>query len=43
MFNNLDYDLNAKYSFTCKLSMCGVDGSPGVVGQGNDDGEPYRV
>jgi hypothetical protein len=30
---------------TCELSTCGVDGSPGVVGQGNDGGggTPYGV
>jgi hypothetical protein len=48
MFNNRDSGLNIKYivvSLTCKLSTCGVDGSSGVVGRGNDDGgdTPYGV
>jgi hypothetical protein len=40
MFNNLDFDFNAKYNFTCELLTRGVDGSPGVVGRGNGGGEP---
>jgi hypothetical protein len=48
MFNNRDSSLNTKYivvSLTCELSTCGVDGSPGVVGQGNNGGgdAPYGV
>jgi hypothetical protein len=48
MFYNRDSGLNTKYivvSLTCELSTYGVDGSPGVVGQGNDsgDGTPYGV
>jgi hypothetical protein len=49
MFNNQDFGLNTKYivvSLTCILSTCGVDGSPSVVGRGNDgggDGIPYGV
>jgi hypothetical protein len=34
MFNKLDSDLNANDKFTCELSVCRVDGSPGVVGRG---------
>jgi hypothetical protein len=48
MFNNRDSGLNTKYivvSVTCELSTYGVDGSPGVVGRGNDNGgyAPYGV
>jgi hypothetical protein len=48
MFNNQDSDLNTKYivvSLTCEMSTCGVDGSSGVVGRGNDSGggASYRV
>jgi hypothetical protein len=41
MFNNRYSSLNTKYivvSLTCELSTCGVNGSPGVVGRGNDGG-----
>jgi hypothetical protein len=48
MFHNRDSALNTKYivvSPTCELSTCGVNRSPGVVGQGNDGGggTPYGV
>jgi hypothetical protein len=48
MFNNRDFGLNTKYivvSLTCEQSTYGVDGSPRVVGRGNDDGggAPYGV
>jgi hypothetical protein len=32
MFNNLDFDLNAKEKFTWELSVCGVNGSRDVAG-----------
>jgi hypothetical protein len=41
MFNNLDSDLNAKDKFTYELSSREVDGWPGVVGRGNNNGVPY--
>jgi hypothetical protein len=40
--NNLDFDLNVKDKFTCELSTCGIDGSPDVMGRGNDSGVPYE-
>jgi hypothetical protein len=48
MFNNRDSGLNTKYivvSLTYELLTCGVDGSPGVVGRGNNGSGsiPYRV
>jgi hypothetical protein len=41
MFNNLNSDLNTKDKFNYELQACGVDGSPGVMGRGNDDGVVY--
>jgi hypothetical protein len=47
MFNNRDSYLNTKIVvlLTCELSTCGLDGSPSVVGQENDNGcdAPYGV
>jgi hypothetical protein len=43
MFNNLDFDLNAKEKFTWELSVRGVDGSRDVAGRGNVGGVPYGV
>jgi hypothetical protein len=41
MFNNLNSDFNKKDKFTYELLVCGVDGSPGVVGCGNGGDVPY--
>jgi hypothetical protein len=41
MFNKLNSDLNTKDNFIYELSTREVNGSPGAVGRGNDDGVPY--
>jgi hypothetical protein len=42
MFKNLNSDFNKKDKFTCELSGCRVDGSPGVVERENGGGGPYE-